>query len=137
MEEYANMFDGKTYVFTVGTILLFLLGLIIYRFASHTLPLPPGPPGKLISGNVHQLPKGNAWQTYAKWAETYGLSSKADIKSLISDNDVVTGPVISFRVFQKRYVVLNSPKAVVDLLENRSSIYSDRPKVSPVFCGCF
>jgi len=92
----------------VASILLALLALVTYRLASRTPPPPPGPQGKLIAGNVHQLPKSKIWRTYAKWAETYGH-------------------VISFRVFNKRYVVLNSAKAAVDLLEARSSIYSDRP----------
>lgn len=104
------MFDGDAHSIVVSTLLV-LLGLIItYGLASRKQSLPPGPPGKLISGNAHQLPNTKRWLTYAKWAETYG-------------------PVIYFRIFHKRFVVLNSAKAVVDLLENRSSIYSDRPKV--------
>jgi hypothetical protein len=66
-----NLLDSNTYSI-VGCILLAFLGLVIYRLASHKLPLPPGPPGKLISGNVHQLPKSEGWRTYAEWAETYG-----------------------------------------------------------------
>lgn len=57
--------------FVVGFIVLALLGLSAYRLRSLT-GLPPGPPGKLFYGNVHQLPKVAAWLTYAKWAETYG-----------------------------------------------------------------
>jgi len=111
------MFDGDAHSIVVSTLLV-LLGLIItYGLASRKQSLPPGPPGKLISGNAHQLPNTKRWLTYAKWAETYG-------------------PVIYFRIFHKRFVVLNSAKAVVDLLENRSSIYSDRPKVNFKLCTC-
>jgi hypothetical protein len=59
----------------VGSILLVLLGLIAYQLVSRKHPLPPGPPGKLISGNLHQLPESDGWRTYAKWAETYGQLS--------------------------------------------------------------
>ena len=37
------------------------------------------------------------------------------------------GPVISFRVYNRRIVVLNSPEAVEALLEKRQDIYSERP----------
>ncbi|KIM82350.1 hypothetical protein PILCRDRAFT_8150 [Piloderma croceum F 1598] len=103
------MLDSQTFSI-ISSILLALLGLVAYRLFSYNHPLPPGPPGKLISGNLHQLPKNESWRTYAKWAETYG-------------------PVIYLRAFHKRFVILNSAKAAVDLLETRSSIYSDRPVV--------
>jgi len=38
--------------------------------------------------------------------------------------------VVSFHVLGDRTVVLNSVKATTDLLEKRSSIYSDRPRKS-------
>ena len=44
----------------------------------------------------------------------------------------MTGDVISFHVFGKVIVVLNSYKANKDLLERRGEIYSDRP-VFPIF----
>lgn len=37
------------------------------------------------------------------------------------------GPLISWSMFGKTTVVINSAKIVQDLLESRSSIYSDRP----------
>jgi hypothetical protein len=60
----------------VGCILLALLGLVTYKLTSHKLPLPPGPPRRLIVGNVHQLPKSDPWRTFAKWGETYGQWSR-------------------------------------------------------------
>lgn len=39
------------------------------------------------------------------------------------------GDVLSFRVFGKVIVVLNSLKANKDLLERRADIYSDRPVI--------
>ena len=42
------------------------------------------------------------------------------------------GDVLSFHVFGKVIVVLNSLKANKDLLEKRGDVYSDRP-VIPIF----
>ena len=67
------MFDNSTFSIT-SFILLALLGLVTYQWASHKMPLPPGPLGKLITGNAHQLPKIDGYRTFAKWAETYGQS---------------------------------------------------------------
>ena len=39
----------------------------------------------------------------------------------------MTGDVLSFHVFGRVIVVLNSLKANKDLLERRGDIYSDRP----------
>jgi hypothetical protein len=44
----------------------------------------------------------------------------------------MAGDVLSFHVFGKVIVVLNSLKANKDLLEKRSDFYSDRPVV-PIF----
>lgn len=44
---------------------------------------------------------------------------------------VYAGPVVLIRVFRKKTIILNTGKAVLDLLESRSAIYSDRPETSP------
>ncbi|EMD39043.1 hypothetical protein CERSUDRAFT_72278 [Gelatoporia subvermispora B] len=75
--------------------------------SSGTLPLPPGPKPLPFIGNALDIPALYAWRTYAKWAETYG-------------------PVINLRIFGQPFIVLNSAAAVTDLLEKRSSNYSDR-----------
>lgn len=41
--------------------------------------------------------------------------------------DGVSAPVISFRVYNRHIVVLNSAEAMSDLLERKADIYSDRP----------
>ncbi|KAF9260207.1 cytochrome P450 [Marasmius fiardii PR-910] len=86
------------------------LAFVLYWKTRKTLPLPPGPPAKLISGNIHQLQGKEPWKLHAKWSEGYG-------------------PVTQIRVYTQRIIVLNTAKAVLDLLESRSSIYSDRPVV--------
>ncbi|TRM68310.1 cytochrome P450 [Schizophyllum amplum] len=89
-------------------VVLVLLGKLVSRSLSRR---PPGPPGKLLSGNAHQLPATTKekWETYMRWAEEYG------------------SPVIYYRVHSKQFVVINNVKAAFDLMEGRSNIYSDRP----------
>ncbi|KAH9943944.1 cytochrome P450 [Amylocystis lapponica] len=95
--------------FAVISLVLALLTLCIYRiFAYRQLPLPPGPKPIFFLGNVHQLPRSEPWLTFAQWSHTYG-------------------PMVFFRVFRRKVMVLNSLQAAIDLLDNRSSIYSDRP----------
>jgi cytochrome P450 len=41
----------------------------------------------------------------------------------------ILGPVFSFRVPNRQFIVLNSLKSATELLDRRSSAYSDRPKI--------
>ncbi|KAF9264352.1 cytochrome P450 [Marasmius fiardii PR-910] len=75
--------------------------------------LPPGPRGLPIVGNILDLQKLLAsnekpWVAYLKWSHLYG-------------------DVFTFHVLGSRTVILNSYKAIMDLLEHRSHNYSDRP----------
>jgi cytochrome P450 len=74
------------------------------------LPLPPGPKGYPIIGNVLNMPAKHQWRTYAEWAKVYG-------------------DVFSFEVLGQRIMVLNSLEVAQDLFEKRSANYSDRPRM--------
>ncbi|KZO97553.1 cytochrome P450 [Calocera viscosa TUFC12733] len=90
------------------TAALFAL-LVIYRTClSRALRYPPGPRGKRLIGNVHDVPKEQRWRTYAEWKSLYG-------------------PIIHLNFLGTHVVVLNDVKTVTDLLEKRANIYSDRP----------
>ncbi|KAJ7149440.1 cytochrome P450 [Mycena crocata] len=88
----------------------FLLAVIVWNHRRHSrLPLPPGPRGSLFTGVKSELPKSEPWKTYAAWGARYG------------------GPILSFRVFNRLTLVLNTHTAVHDLLERRAANYSGRP----------
>lgn len=74
---------------------------------------PPGPQPLPILGNMFEIPTENAWETYAQWKEEYG-------------------DIIYLEVLGAPMVILNSSKACNDLLEKRSSIYSDRPRLTMI-----
>ncbi|OCH86702.1 putative monooxygenase [Obba rivulosa] len=70
--------------------------------------LAPGPTRWPFLGNALQLPQQQMWLTFSDWAKTYG-------------------DVIHVDVFGQPIIVINSAKVAKDLLDKRSSIYSDRP----------
>ncbi|KAG1788222.1 cytochrome P450 [Suillus plorans] len=96
-----------------GILIFFVAALATVLFYSRRhsrLPLPPGPCPKFFTGNVHQLPKRKTWLMYVTWAETYG-------------------PIFSFRVPNRQFIVLNSLQSATELLDSRATTYSDRPRL--------
>ncbi|THU87354.1 cytochrome P450 [Dendrothele bispora CBS 962.96] len=90
-------------------VFLFSLTIIFAIYHTNNKKHPPGPRGLPILGNIFQLDPDRPWISYAKWKRIYG-----DLFQL----NMAGQPIL----------VLNSQKVVKDLLEKRSSIYSDRPK---------
>ncbi|KAF5376657.1 hypothetical protein D9615_007836 [Tricholomella constricta] len=73
-------------------------------------PLPPGPPADPIIGHLRLVPEENQEALFYEWGKIYG-------------------DVIHLRFLRRSVIVLNSRRAAVDLLERRSSSYSDRPRM--------
>ncbi|KAF7800073.1 hypothetical protein EIP86_011316 [Pleurotus ostreatoroseus] len=74
------------------------------------LPLPPGPEGLPIVGNAFQMPVEWEHLKYMEWGKQYG-------------------DIIYLTVFSQPFVVLNSAKLAIEMLEKKSAIYSDRPRL--------
>ncbi|KAF9483149.1 cytochrome P450 [Pholiota conissans] len=95
----------------VFLLLTALIGLVILKLAVSWSKRPkylPGPPRLPLIGNLLQMPESEAWVTYKKWGEKYGDAMYLEIMG---------SPL----------VILNSYNSIVDILEKRSDIYSDRP----------
>ncbi|KAK1725113.1 cytochrome P450 [Colletotrichum acutatum] len=94
---------------------LFLIPLAIVAFAIFKLRnvgrrpknYPPGPPTLPLIGNLHQIPPTQSHHQFKQWAKEYG-------------------PVYSLILGTKVMIVLSSDRAVKDLLDKRSNIYSSR-----------
>ncbi|TFK36152.1 cytochrome P450 [Crucibulum laeve] len=69
--------------------------------------LPPGPPPDPIIGHLRLIPKDNNEKFFYDLSKTYGK-------------------VMHLRIPGQVMIILNSAKAAIDLLDKRSSIYSDR-----------
>ncbi|EIN04655.1 CyP450 monooxygenase [Punctularia strigosozonata HHB-11173 SS5] len=101
---------------TLFAVLLAIVtaSLLVHRRHSSKysgLPLPPSPSASIPwIRHAFQIPTERPWLTYKSWSDIYG-------------------DILSFEAFGKRYVILGSLKATMDLLERRSSNYSDRPEV--------
>ncbi|KAK7692903.1 hypothetical protein QCA50_004539 [Cerrena zonata] len=96
-------------ILAAGVIIL--LSLLLYQWLKRSwfrpLPLPPGPNGIPLIGNVFDIPKTMPWKAFRDLASVYG-------------------DVLFLRVPTQNIVVLNSTQAAFDLLEKRSDIYSSR-----------
>ncbi|KAK6360169.1 hypothetical protein TWF730_006320 [Orbilia blumenaviensis] len=88
-------------------------------FSAKKLPLPPGPKGVPILGNVADLPpKGlPEWEHWAKHKDVYG-------------------PISSVTVLGQTIILLHDIDMAIELLEKRSVKFSSRPSmVFPKMCG--
>lgn len=88
----------------------------LLRIGSRPKGMPPGPPTVRVFGNLLQLRSKDVHFQFRKWAEQYG-----DIYSVTLGN--------------QQMVVLNSPRAVKDLIDLRSSNYSSRPEMYVGYVG--
>ncbi|USP76716.1 hypothetical protein yc1106_03990 [Curvularia clavata] len=95
-------------VFLVAiTVLHILRKLWLNR---HVLPLPPGPRGLPIVGNVNDMPKPDVLECH-HWFE----------------HKEKYGPISSVTAMGQTIVIINDATIALDLLRDRSSIYSSRP----------
>ena len=91
------------------------------------LPLPPGPKGYPLIGNLFDMPVHKPWIVYDEWSKTYGKTFI--IHDLLLHNNLnfdISGDIIYLNVLGQSFVILNSLQVVTDLFERRSSNYSDR-----------
>jgi hypothetical protein len=58
------------------------LGLyFLFRRGAGQLPLPPGPKGTMLIGNLFDWPTdGKDWVTFSKWREQYGMIMNFDVE---------------------------------------------------------
>ncbi|EMD33615.1 hypothetical protein CERSUDRAFT_159814 [Gelatoporia subvermispora B] len=100
-------------VIATGCLLLSSLILLRYVFGRKKAgSLPPGPKGLPIIGNILDIPKSYEYKTFSAWGDTFG-------------------DLVSLRFFGQTIVIINSPQVAFEMLDKKSSIYSDRPQ-SPI-----
>ncbi|KAH8101012.1 cytochrome P450 [Cristinia sonorae] len=71
------------------------------------LPLPPGPKPLPLVGNVLDMPQDKPWLKFNEMGHKYG-------------------DIVGLNLFGQPMLVLNSAEVAIDLLEKRSTIYSDK-----------
>ncbi|KAI0653349.1 cytochrome P450 [Cubamyces menziesii] len=94
---------------TACACIVVVLGLrALFSRKRRSLPLPPGPRGLPILGNLFDMPRSTYWRVFDNWAKQYG-------------------DVVHLNILGKSVILLGSAEATTDLLEHRTAIYSDRP----------
>lgn len=88
-------------------------------------PLPPGPRRLPLIGNVLDMPASHGWLTFAQWGEKYGMPPVG--QSQRTSDSLRAGDIVYVNLLGQSILILNSAKAAVELLEKKSTIYSDRP----------
>lgn len=101
---------------SLTTAVLGLLGLFLFTHVVKSVSkfkstnLPPGPKPLPLIGNLLQVPKTSQWQTFYSWSKKYG-------------------PVMSLDMMGQSLIVLSTNRAAMDLLSQKGSQYSDRPRM--------
>ncbi|KZT20503.1 cytochrome P450 [Neolentinus lepideus HHB14362 ss-1] len=72
--------------------------------------LPPGPKGLPFLGNIFDLPIHESWKSFYQWREKWG-------------------DIIYLRTLRQDLVILNALDIARDMLDRRSHVYSDRPRI--------
>jgi hypothetical protein len=112
-----------------------LLSVVVYRLLQRRerprLPFPPGPTGMglgvWLMGNLRDLPTKYPWLKYEKMGQDIGKHLQGGSFPIAETHRRCLGSdILHLEFFGTHLVVLNSEKAATDLLEKRSSIYSDR-----------
>ncbi|KIK57962.1 hypothetical protein GYMLUDRAFT_228547 [Collybiopsis luxurians FD-317 M1] len=94
----------------LAAVFISTLILTLVLFRRRKGPVPPGPKGWPIIGNLFDIPEKYPWKVFQKWSETNG-----------SDMLLIRLPGIWI-------LHLNTSRSIQDLLVKRSAIYSDRPQ---------
>jgi hypothetical protein len=96
---------------------LWILSILRRRSQNqYAQPLPPGPKGIPILGNVNDMPKPGMLECH-HWLQHKDLY----------------GPISSLTVLGQTFVIINDPDIAFELLRDRSAIHSSRP--GQIFSG--
>lgn len=108
-------------------VLLVVLLLARYLRAKPSAQLPPGPRGLPLIGNLLDMPAEQEWLTFAQWGEKWGTRLPAPKFAPRDLTDALLGDICSVTVLGQSLIILNSADAAIEMLDKKSSIYSDRP----------
>jgi hypothetical protein len=111
----------------IAAVVVVVIANVKFR-TTNAVSLPPGPPAEPLIGHARLMPRTGQAEFYHEMLKSYGNYSSLSepIPYLMTINSHI-GDVIYFNALGKSIVVLNSVEAAIELLDKRSSIYSERP----------
>lgn len=130
--QIINFLMSPNIAILAGLLGVFLLYLR-FRKSNAVGPLPPGPKPIFALGNIRDLTKKELWLQARKWAKEYGMTCHNEYLYLSLWYLCLTGSVCHLHVLGQSLIFLNTPKAVLDLMDKRGAIYSDRPHLVRFF----
>lgn len=93
----------------LGIVAAYLINRLV-QSRNRDRPLPPGPKGLPVLGNVNDLPKPGMLECH-HWLKHKDLY----------------GPISSITVLGQTFVIINDAQIAVELLRDRATIHSARP----------
>ncbi|PFH48299.1 hypothetical protein AMATHDRAFT_42349 [Amanita thiersii Skay4041] len=93
-----------------SVVLMFFIYRKNKRSGYKNLPLPPGPKGRLLVGNLLDIPRRAEWITYHEWCTEFNTD------------------ILHLDLLGTSVIILDTSEAATELLERRSTIYSGRPR---------
>lgn len=99
-----------------GLLVIYTLKKLFFDRSTTKLPLPPGPPGLPLVGNISDLPPPGKPE-YQHWLEH-------------SDR---YGPISSITVLGQTIILIHDKHMALELMEKRASMHSGRPKMKFAF----
>jgi hypothetical protein len=109
-------FLSSTFLFTASVLAVAYIVNRILKSNSHNHPLPPGPKGLPLLGNVADLPPPDMLECH------HWLKHKDEY-----------GPITSLTVLGQTFVIINDARIALELLRDRSALHSGR--LYMVFCS--
>lgn len=97
-----------------------------YYSKSRGLPLPPGPPGLPFLRNLLDIPTYKPWIKFTEWEKQFGLHRPKPDLDCDNTHDLL-GDMVYVEALGRGILVLNTLDTVVDLLNGKADVYSDRP----------
>jgi hypothetical protein len=113
-------------IFPIGVIIGLIVIFSAHYFSSPYRKLPPGPRGYPIIGNLLEL-RSEQWLKFAEWRKKYGQFVLSILSFFFFYKRTLPGDIVYLNVAGQPLVIFNSNKVAGDLLDRRSTIYSDRP----------